>query len=224
MDKRIKYRIVLDTETCPIVKMEEVKPSNMLTYDIGFAVVDKNGNIYEKHSYIVSDIFFRESEKMKSAYYASKIPMYLADIDSGKRIVKSWKSIRWILLDTMKKYNINEVYAHNMRFDLGTLNKTNEYLTGYKYFFPYGVKICDTLKMARQTIGKQKNYKKFCSENGYMTRNNLPQFKAEVIYKYISGNNDFIESHTGLEDVLIETQIMAKCFRAHKKMTKELFK
>ena len=52
MDKRIKYRIVLDTETCPIEKMEEVNPSNMLTYDIGFAVVDKNGSVYEKHSYI----------------------------------------------------------------------------------------------------------------------------------------------------------------------------
>ena len=78
--------------------------------------------------------------------------------------------------------------------------------------------------MKAKVIGKQKNYKKFCSENGYMTRNNLPQFKAEVIYKYISGNNDFIESHTGLEDVLIEVQIMSKCFRTHKKMTKELFK
>lgn len=42
--------------------------------------------------------------------------------------------------------------------------------------------------------------------------------KAEVIYKYISGNNDFIESHTGLEDVMIEKEIFAKCCRQHKKM------
>lgn len=50
-----------------------------------------------------------------------------------------------------------------------------------------------------------------------------PQVKAEVIYKYISGNYDFVESHTGLEDVLIEKEILAYCFRKHKPMRKKLY-
>ena len=80
--------------------------------------------------------------------------------------------------------------------------------------------------MAKDTICKQKKYIKFCEENGYMTKHKTPrpQTKAEVVYKYITGNNNFIESHTGLEDVMIEIEIMKKCFKTHKKMRKALFK
>ena len=36
MDRRIAYRIVLDTETCPMDKdFEGVSPQNMLVYDCG---------------------------------------------------------------------------------------------------------------------------------------------------------------------------------------------
>ena len=79
--------------------------------------------------------------------------------------------------------------------------------------------------MARQTIGKQKSYRNFCLNNNYMTKHSVPQVRltAEILYRYISGNYDFVESHTGLEDVMIETQIMAHCLRQHKKMIKKLF-
>ena len=74
-DKRKKYYIMLDTETCPLDKdFEGVTPFNMFVYDLGFAVVDKRGNVYESYSFVVKDIFFAEAELMKSAYYANKIP------------------------------------------------------------------------------------------------------------------------------------------------------
>ena len=66
-------------------------------------------------------------------------------------------------------------------------------------------------------------YKKFCLENGYMTKNNQCRFTAEILYRFISKNNGFIEEHKGLDDVLIEKEIMAYCYRQHKKMTKELW-
>jgi hypothetical protein len=80
--------------------------------------------------------------------------------------------------------------------------------------------------MSRQTIGKQKSYQKWCARNGYMTNHKTPRVRltAEILYRYISGQYDFNESHTGLEDVLIETVIMSHCFRQHKKMDKRLFK
>ena len=50
IDRRIKYRAVVDTETCPVDKdLKDVIPSNMWTYDFGFAIVDKNGNVYEAY-------------------------------------------------------------------------------------------------------------------------------------------------------------------------------
>ena len=59
--------------------------------------------------------------------------------------------------------------------------------------------------------------------NGYLKKNGTPRATAEILYKYISGNNDFEESHTGLEDVLIEKEIFAKCMAQHKKMKKNVW-
>ena len=47
-------------------------------------------------------------------------------------------------------------------------------------------------------------------------------FWQEAVYAYMTKNADFDESHTGLADVLIETEIMAKCFAQHKKMDKSI--
>lgn len=226
MDKRISYKIVLDTETCPVDRdFEGVDPYNMFTYDCGWAVVDKRGNVYKTQSFVNADIFCGEKDLMQSAYYAKKIPQYWEDIKSGKRILTSFYNIRKALLEDIKEYGVTEIYAHNMRFDYGTLNNTQRWETKskYRYFFPSDVEICDTLKMARDVIAKMPTYKKFCLDNGFMTKNNQVQLKAETIYRFITRNLDFIESHTGLEDVLIEKEILAYCYRQHKKMRKRLF-
>lgn len=226
MDKRIKYRIVLDTETAPMDKdFQGVSPMNMLTYDIGWAVVDKRGNVYRTRSFVNADIFLDEKNLMQSAYYSDKVPKYWEDIKNGSRILTSFYCIRKTLLDDMAEFNIAEVYAHNMFFDLGTLNQTQRWLTKskYRYFFPYGTEICDTLKMARQVVGTMPTYKRFCQENGYITKNGQCRFTAEILYRFITKDNDFVESHTGLEDVMIEKEILAYCFKQHKKMTRQLW-
>ena len=46
---------------------------------------------------------------------------------------------------------------------------------------------------------------------------------AENLYRFIIKDPTFIEAHTGLEDVMIEKEIMAYCFRQHKKMRKKLW-
>lgn len=226
MDKRISYKIVLDTETCPIDKdLKEVSASNMWTYDCGWAVVDKRGTVYKTRSFVNADIFLNEKELMKSAYYSNKIPMYWEDIKSGKRILTSFYNIRKALLEDIEEYGVKEIFAHNMRFDYGTLNTTQRWLTKSKirYFFPKDMQICDTLKMARDVIAKMPTYRRFCEENGFLTKRGALQTKAEVLYKFISKDLDFVESHTGLEDVMIEKEILAYCYKQHKKMRKLLF-
>ena len=50
-----------------------------------------------------------------------------------------------------------------------------------------------------------------------------PRLTTEVLYRYITGDLQFEESHTGLEDVMIEKDILAYCFRQHKKMNRLCF-
>ena len=226
MDRRISYKIVIDTETCPIDKdLTDVLPTNMWTYDCGWAVVDKRGNVYRTRSFINADIFFDEKDLMKSAYYAEKIPRYWEDIKAGRRTLTSFYNIRKTLMEDIAEFNVTEIFAHNMRFDYGTLNTTQRWLTKskYRYFFSKDLVICDTLKMARDVIAKMPTYRRFCEENGYMTKNNQVKLTAEVIFRFITKNNDFVENHTGLEDVLIEKEILAYCYKQHKKMRKKLW-
>lgn len=226
MDRRISYKIVIDTETAPCDKtLDEVLSSNMLVYDIGWAVVDKRGTVYQARSYVNADVFLDERELMKSAYYADKVPKYWEDIKAGRRILTTFYNIRKTLLEDIFLWEITEIYAHNMRFDYGALNNTERWLTKskYRYFFPKDIVICDTLKMARDVIANTPTYIAFCQENGYLTKNGRVQTKAETLYRYITQDTDFVESHTGLEDVMIEKEIMAYCYRKHKKMRKELW-
>lgn len=228
MDKRINYIIGLDTETCNgILVDDKLDLSQSLVYDLGWAITDKKGRIYKTRSFVIAETFLDMKDVMVSAYYAEKIPSYWEDIKSGKRILASFWTVWKIFKEDAKEWNVNQFFAHNARFDLNALNNTIRYISKskYRYFFPYKAEIWDTLKMSRQTIGKQKSYKAFCLRNEYMTKHKTPQVRltAEILYRYISGDNNFSESHTGLEDVLIETKIMAHCFRQHKKMEKCLF-
>lgn len=226
MDRRIKYRIVIDTETCPVdTEFEGVSPYNMWVYDVAWAVVDKRGSVYKTRNFVVDEIFNHETELMQSAYYAKKIPQYKEEIAQGIRTVASFYEIKKALLEDIAEFEVTEIYAHNMRFDYGTLNNTQRWLTKskYRYFFPYGMEICDTLKMSRQVIGKMPTYRKFCEENGYLTKNGQLRFTAEILFRFISKDNDFVESHTGLEDVMIEKEILAYCFKQHKKMERHLW-
>ena len=69
--------LVIDTETTNSL-------DNPICYDIGFAVIDKDGKVYESHSYAIADIIL-DSELMNSAYYAEKIPSYWEEIREGKK-------------------------------------------------------------------------------------------------------------------------------------------
>ena len=217
IDKRKKYICVIDTETCPIIPSDKVDAHNMLTYDIGYQIIDKKGNVYIERSFIVDDIFFGEYEKMKSSYYSAKLPQYFYDIASGSRERASLIEIISQFKKDLKEYNCDTVSAHNARFDYYALKKTIEYL-GYEktYFFPYGIEIWDTMKMAQDTICKNKTYQ-------YYTSTGRKSATAENLYKYITMNDDFVESHTALEDVKIESIILVKCLNSHKKMRKLLF-
>jgi hypothetical protein len=66
-------------------------------------------------------------------------------------------------------------------------------------------------------------YRKFCEEYGLLTANGRLSTTAENLYRFIIKDPYFEESHTGLEDVMIEAQIVAYCYRQHKAMKKKLF-
>jgi len=212
-----KYFMVVDTETCNTIEQP-------LPYDIGWAVCDRHGNIYEKRSFVVAEIFCDMKDVMQSAYYAEKIPMYWDDIKAGKRKVATMWTIYRTMKEDIKKYKIRNVGAYNMAFDKRALNNLMRYVSKSwcRWWFPYGVEFFCIWNMACDVILNRKTYVEFAEKNGLISESHNISTSAENAYRYIKNALDFSESHTGLEDVEIEVEIMAECYRQKKRMDKSI--
>jgi len=208
--------LFMDGETAETPVIDgQLDVNNGQVYDLGLMVIDETGKIYDQISLINEDVFFRMPQSMQEAYFADKIPQYLVGMRMGThKIVNTWQMYR-IFTEMCQKYEVVAVVAHNAFFDVKALNATMRYQTKsrVRWFLPWGMEIIDTLKLARNTFGKDPQYVTWCKENGYMTKHEVPRprLTAEILYRYITGDNNYEESHTGLEDVTIEKEIFKAC-------------
>lgn len=227
IDKRRHYVLVFDTETCNTDADEKGRLdfSCGLVYDCGWSVVDTAGNVYIERSFVNADIYNNMKYLMESAYYGWKLPRYEADLADGTRTLANTYTIRQAMIADMKAFGITEVCAHNARFDVTVLNSTVRWATKSKvrYWFPYGTIVWDTMKMSRDVIHQMPTYRQFCEEHELMAANGRLSTTAENLYRFITKNPDFVESHTGLEDVQIEREILWYCERQHKPMRRCLY-
>ena len=198
--------IMLDCETtndidCPLV------------YDVGYQIFSLDSGVKCERSFINADIF-NDDELMNSAYFKEKIPQYIKDVADGKRKLAPFAYIKKVLASDCKKYNVKFACAHNAAFDNRALNTTQRYQTTskYRYFLPFGIKWLDTLKMARQILKQNDSFGEFCYNNNYLTKRGCRRYTAEIIYRWLVGDNSFEESHTGLEDVKIERVIFEELY------------
>jgi hypothetical protein len=216
MDKRRSYYITIDTETCGNL-------SEPLVYDIGFTIHDKKGIIYEARSYVVREIFYGQWKKMRTAYYANKIPNYKAGIKEGKWVVESFWKIRREIFSLMREYNIKAIVAYNAGFDTRALDSTLNFLSKFESgqtFFNEKTVIWCSWGMACETIFKQRTFFKVANRENWVSECGNVRTSAEIAHRYITRELGFEEAHTALEDAMIETAIFAKCCGCHKKMTK----
>jgi len=210
--------MMIDTETtndidCPIV------------YDVGYQIFNLAGEVFCERSYVNADVFL-DKELMKDAFFADKIPEYWREIKAGIRELKTWFNIKKQIADDCKRFGVTVACAHNASFDNRALNTTQRYITTskYRYFLPFGLTWWDTLKMAREVLKHDEDYGEFCYNNDYLTKNGQRRYTAEIIYRFLTGENTFEESHTGLEDVKIEKEILKFCLERNPEINGKLWK
>ena len=210
--------MIIDTETTNSLE-------DPVVYDVGFEVFDLDGNIYESCSMINTEVF-NDPNLMSTAYYADKIPLYMSRVLTGQSVMIPWKSIKTVVRDSIIRNDCKIVAAHNARFDNRSLNLTQRYITTskWRYFLPYGCEWWDTLKMARETLKADPNYRQFCLDNGFVTERNINRYTAEIVYRYLTGEVDFNEQHIGLDDVKIEREIFLYCVRQNPEIDGRLWK
>lgn len=77
--------------------------------------------------------------------------------------------------------------------------------------------LIDIWALACDRLLNTNKYRKYCCDNNFFT-DSKKFFKtsAEVSYRYLTKDNEFIESHTALSDAEIETFILAKALKRGK--------
>ena len=216
------YDLVIDTETAPTRKVPmQLMAANSLVYDMGGVVRDtKTGEIVHSFSFIIADTFYNTS-MMQSAYYADKLPQYHEGVAKGLWLSVPFKYVYEYVNNIIAEYGIKTVWAYNAQFDITTLNNTIHYYSNgwIKSFFAANIEIKDIWARCSNITGTKK-YVSYCIDNGYLTDKGNPKTSAEIVYRYLTQNDDFIEAHTALNDAEIEAFILTKAQKNKKKAQK----
>lgn len=184
-----------------------------LCYDIALIIFDRSGHEYTRKNWLVREVW-NDAEKMNSAYYAWKRPLYdtiPAMLVNAIRFAEDFTS-------TLAEFGVTHILAYNLKFDLRAIsNTTKTFISGY--IFNPSIKNLDIWGMACELLLNTAKYRKTAEENGWMTDKGNFKTSAEVAYRYLTGENDFDESHTALDDCDIEKVIFLTCLNKKKKFS-----
>ena len=209
-----KYGILLDTETI----MHEGKT---LVYDVAWMVIDNQGNILSRHNYIVDEVFNNFPAMFDSHFVTyDKYQTYQTMLQSAKVESHSIRRIlRWLSRAIIGN-DISFITAYNLGFDLRALKETAQY---FDVCNPLEARadnliFLDLWKLSQSHIAT-KPYQKHCQVHGWLTeKRKQPKTTAETVYRWISKDDNFIESHTALADCEIEVVIYRKCKQKKKRI------
>ena len=193
---------VFDTETIGLEKK--------WIYDLGMVITAKTGRpLYQKRWIIEEVMNIPNIEEI--AFYGKKINTFY----KGMKRVK-FALARDEFRDIMKYFDVNVITAYNLQFDMSAISQTLKFTEIGKKFLDYPVDYFDLWNGSCNSFFKQKRFQQIAKEQGWTTKANNFQTTAEIAYRYITGNYNFIESHTALEDASIEARILQEICRQKK--------
>ena len=258
IDRRKKYYLVFDCETATLPfaatletaeEKKKIAIAKPLIYDLGWQVIDRQGNVYCRRSYLVSEIF-SVPQIFNTAYYASKRPIYLDKLAKGEIILTDWKTATAKLEKDLQI--VEAVGAYNSMFDYKkAIPFTEKYIKALyspyyykwesrqiehcKYILstPYyksknfdgenfefrgkSYKLFDLWGLSCRHLLNNDEYKQTCIDNDWKTASGkFFKTSAETAFRFLTKNNDFIESHTAIEDTIIESQIFTEILKRTK--------
>ena len=177
-------------------------------YHLAGIIHTRKGEVLATFNYLISEHY---NEIEKDSYAKRNFHKYADMIANGiVTSIPTEKMAVEMVNNLCEFYGVNVMTAYNSGFDF-VKTECRELLNGRQFI--------DTWLMALQTITTKKSYEKFCVENGYLTKKRNLQTSAEVVYRFLTSNTDFIEEHTAFEDSKIEMEIFLECLKMHKKFT-----
>lgn len=194
--------------------------STVRPYNVGIVVGDKHGNIYRTYQLTFSETF-KENFMTTSGAVGDRMThknidyIYSHQTEFRNVTIQAFTEFFFRLIEVD---NITEIWAYNMVFDKAALKR----LIGIQNFTELCKKVAfyDIVPMILPKL-LTKKYIKFCVQNKYITKANNIQTTAEIVYRYLFNNVNYIETHLGLQDAIDEYKILHNAFKQKKKLIKE---
>jgi hypothetical protein len=172
-------------------------------------VVNKNLIALRTFSFIIKETW--EDKNLMSGIYAEtkKVAIWHDNIKNNRSQIITTKELASKLDDMIKEYNIKVISAYNLKFDLDAILKT---FTRNKGFSKGILKLSQLdLWLYAGDIFLKERYVKYCVSKNYLTPKGNCLTSAEVVYRYVSNDDTFIETHVALDDINIELEILRVC-------------
>lgn len=193
--------LIFDTETTDIKKP--------FCYNIGYVIVNTDTwQTILKKEYVIEQVWYNQM-LFTTAYYADKRQQYVGKMRSRQAKLEKFGYACQAMIRDIKNYNVEIAYAFNSSFDERVFQFNCDW---YKCNNPFeSIPIYDIRGYANRYIADME-YLFFCDKYGlYTDSERYYQTNAESYYRYIIDDIEFIEAHTGLDDAIIEAEILRCC-------------
>lgn len=178
---------------------------------------------WEDKDYLLSNDYYEENEVIfsKENFALGKIKKWQRNLDKGTLQVRSWGGILKQLGQDIKDYNVSIFCAYNGKFDRQAIVSTSE-LIPYKTYCSklWQLDYLDIMLIV-ETFAKEKSFERWATNHNAISPKGNYQCKAETLFRYISNNNEemqtkvldsinWSETHIALEDIECESAILRK--------------
>lgn len=199
LDRRREYYMILDCETAtlpcaanyPDLCRKNIAIAKPLIYDLGWTIIDRQGRVYDKRNYLITEIFSVPSV-FNTAYYAEKRPIYLDMLNRGEIILTDWRTAAAELVEAISA--VAAVGAYNSMFDFKKAIPFTElyinelYSPDFHKWLAMQEGICKEI-----AFGKRRDNPNGFDGDNFCFRGNLyPLFDVwGLACKYLLNNDDF---------------------------------
>lgn len=201
-----KTHLVLDVETI----------GDSIVFDIAWSIGSKDG-IIQTSNYLVKEVYGYDKVSNFPFHGAKKAAQYDNMVNIGALEVIPWGNILLNLLEDITTYRVSTVWAYNVVFDVGAIEKTNMLIRRKKFTLFDSINVFDLYTAFCLLAGKRKSYRRFCEENNQVSEAGNIRTKAETAIRYIRQDVWYDELHMAGQDTIDEFEILQFLFKSKKK-------
>lgn len=213
-----KTFLVADTETTGVAK-------RAIVFDFAYTIATRKAVKLER-SFLVRETITNPRIMLRAigdnlwreSFGGKLFTHYIPELHRGNIALYSWREIVETLRDDMQTHGVDVFCAYNLKFDMGALATTQALLRDSGKILAYGPDLLCLWQFACDTVCQTPLYHRAAHEFGWISEAQNVRTNAEKVYAFLTGEFDFIESHTALADAQIETEILQRLLAKKKRI------